>query len=218
MPVKRFWLDLSLRGKFRMLTFIGILIWLSNFSIIYFEIHDINRTTLDLEKCEDLYNTVLEIRRYEKNYLLYHERQDLTETLNKFHSAPADARRTARRSGNQSASQGKEKPRGRHAALRRFAFGPGKGLSVQSPGRRGSGKNQVRRKMDGRPCQSLAGGGETAGDPGRPPGASLAADLNGPDPGPVCPGRGFDQPKDRPAAHASRTGDDQDRPWRFRPH
>ena len=87
MPVKHFWRGLSLRGKFGMLAGIGILIWLSNFSITYFEIRGINRATLDLEKYEDLYNTVLEIRRYEKNYLLYRERGDLVEAVGWFHNA-----------------------------------------------------------------------------------------------------------------------------------
>jgi two-component system NtrC family sensor kinase len=86
-PMKWFWFRLGLRGKFRALALVGLLIWLSNFSIIYFEIRGINRATLDLEKCEDLYNTVLEIRRYEKNFLLYHERVDLDETLDQFNHA-----------------------------------------------------------------------------------------------------------------------------------
>jgi signal transduction histidine kinase len=97
--MKRFWLKLRLTGKFRVLALIGFLIWLSNFSIIYFEIHGINQATLDLENCEDLYNTVLEIRRYEKNFLLYHDRIDLDETLRQYGDArqmlvklPADTR------------------------------------------------------------------------------------------------------------------------------
>ncbi|MEJ2164527.1 MAG: HAMP domain-containing sensor histidine kinase [Desulfobacterales bacterium] len=87
MPIKRVWFKLGLRGKFWTLVLISFLIWLSNFSIIYFEIHGINQATLDLEKWEELYNTVLEIRRYEKNFLLYRERADLTETLNQFNHA-----------------------------------------------------------------------------------------------------------------------------------
>jgi two-component system NtrC family sensor kinase len=86
-PIKRVWFKLGLRGKFWTLVLISFLIWLSNFSIIYFEIHGINQATLDLEKWEELYNTVLEIRRYEKNFLLYRERADLTETLNQFNHA-----------------------------------------------------------------------------------------------------------------------------------
>ena len=79
--------DLKLRGKFWALALIGFLIWLSNFSIVYFEIHGIKEATLELENCEDLYNTVLEIRRYEKNFLLYHDRVDLNETLDQFNHA-----------------------------------------------------------------------------------------------------------------------------------
>jgi two-component system NtrC family sensor kinase len=86
-PIKSFWFKLGLRGKFWTLVLISFLIWLSNFSIIYFEIHGINQATLDLEKWEELYNTVLEIRRYEKNFLLYRDRADLTETLNQFNHA-----------------------------------------------------------------------------------------------------------------------------------
>lgn len=87
MLIKWFWFNLGLRGKFWALVLISFLIWLSNFLIVYFEIHGINQATLDLEKCEDLYNTVLEIRRYEKNFLLYHDRADLDETLNQFNHA-----------------------------------------------------------------------------------------------------------------------------------
>jgi two-component system, NtrC family, sensor kinase len=87
LPIKWFWFNLGLRGKFWALVLIIFLIWLSNFLIIYFEIHGINQATLDLEKCEDLYNTVLEIRRYEKNFLLYHDRADLDETLIQFNHA-----------------------------------------------------------------------------------------------------------------------------------
>ena len=82
--MKWFWFNLGLRGKFRVLALIGLLIWLSNFSIVYFQIHGINEATLNLERSEELYNTVLEIRRYEKNFLLYHDQGDLDETLNQF--------------------------------------------------------------------------------------------------------------------------------------
>jgi two-component system NtrC family sensor kinase len=78
------WSNLELKGKFWVLSLIGLLIWLSNFSIIYFEIQGINQATLDLEHYEDLYNTVLEIRRYEKNFLLYHDQADLIETADQF--------------------------------------------------------------------------------------------------------------------------------------
>lgn len=85
--MKHFWLNLKLTQKFRVLVLFGFLIWLSIFSLIYFEIRSINRATLDLESCEELYNTALEIRRYEKNFLLYHDRIELKETINQFNHA-----------------------------------------------------------------------------------------------------------------------------------
>jgi two-component system NtrC family sensor kinase len=85
--MKRLWSNLRLKGKFWVLALVGFFIWLPNFSIIYFEIHGIKEATLELENCEDLYNTVLEIRRYEKNFLLYHERVDFDETLKQFNHA-----------------------------------------------------------------------------------------------------------------------------------
>jgi two-component system NtrC family sensor kinase len=84
LPIKWFWFNLGLRGKFWILVLSSFIIWLSNFLIIYLEIQGINQATMHLENCEDLYNTVLEIRRYEKNFLLYRERADLNETLNQF--------------------------------------------------------------------------------------------------------------------------------------
>jgi len=84
LPIKWVWFNLGLRGKFWILVLTSFFIWLSNFLIIYLEIQGINQATMHLENCEDLYNTVLEIRRYEKNFLLYHERTDLNETLNQF--------------------------------------------------------------------------------------------------------------------------------------
>ncbi|MGD8470546.1 MAG: HAMP domain-containing sensor histidine kinase [Desulfobacterales bacterium] len=85
--MKSLWSNLRLKGKFWVLALVGFFIWLPNFSIIYFEIHGIKAATLELENCEDLYNTVLEIRRYEKNFLLYHERVDFDETLKQFNHA-----------------------------------------------------------------------------------------------------------------------------------
>ncbi|MFN2296673.1 MAG: hypothetical protein ACK2U0_19895, partial [Candidatus Promineifilaceae bacterium] len=64
--MKRMWSNLDLHGKFRLLAFAGLVIWLFNFFIVYFEINQINQATKGLERFEDLYNSILEIRRYEK--------------------------------------------------------------------------------------------------------------------------------------------------------
>lgn len=85
--MKRLWINLKLKEKFRLLGLIGFLIWLSNFSIIYLENSGINHAALDLNMREELYNTILEIRRYEKNFLLYHDPVDLEKTRNLYRSA-----------------------------------------------------------------------------------------------------------------------------------
>jgi two-component system NtrC family sensor kinase len=79
--MKWIWSNLDLRGKFRLLAFMGLLIWLFNFFIVYFEINHINQATMSLERFEDLYNSILEIRRYEKNFLLYKDRNSLKEAI-----------------------------------------------------------------------------------------------------------------------------------------
>ncbi len=79
--MKWFWPKLDLQGKFRLLTAVGLVIWLSNFFIVYSGISDINEATVSLERCEDLYDSILEIRRYEKNFLLYKHRDNFAEIL-----------------------------------------------------------------------------------------------------------------------------------------
>jgi len=85
--MKRIWSHLNLQGKFRLLAISGLVIWLFNFFIVYFEINHINQATMGLERFEDLYNSILEIRRYEKNFLLYKSRDNLNETINYFNHA-----------------------------------------------------------------------------------------------------------------------------------
>jgi signal transduction histidine kinase len=85
--MKRMWSNLDLHGKFRLLAFAGLVIWLFNFFIVYFEINQINQATMGLERFEDLYNSILEIRRYEKNFLLYKSRNNLNETIKYYEHA-----------------------------------------------------------------------------------------------------------------------------------
>ncbi len=79
--MKRFWSNFDLQGKSRILAVLGMVIWLFNFFIIYFEIDHINNATISLERVEDLYNTILEMRRYEKNFLLYQGQENRDQTL-----------------------------------------------------------------------------------------------------------------------------------------
>jgi two-component system, NtrC family, sensor kinase len=85
--MKWHWRNSNLQEKFKVLAFIGLVIWLFNFSIVYFQINHINQATMSLERFEDLYNSILEIRRYEKNFLLYKSRDHLDETIGFFHLA-----------------------------------------------------------------------------------------------------------------------------------
>jgi len=81
------WRKLDLQGKFKIFAIFGVLIWLLSFLIFYLEIYQTNRSINNLEHIEDLYNTILEARRYEKNYLLYKSRDSLKDTLDYFDQA-----------------------------------------------------------------------------------------------------------------------------------
>jgi two-component system, NtrC family, sensor kinase len=85
--MKRLWPNFNLQEKFRILALMLLVIWLFNLSIIYFQINHINQATMSLERFEDLYNSILEIRRYEKNFLLYKTRDNLDETISFFQHA-----------------------------------------------------------------------------------------------------------------------------------
>jgi two-component system, NtrC family, sensor kinase len=85
--MKWLWRNSNLQEKFKFMAGMGLVIWLFNFSIVYFQIDHINQATTSLERFEDLYNSILEIRRYEKNFLLYKSRDNLDETISFFHLA-----------------------------------------------------------------------------------------------------------------------------------
>ena len=85
--MKRFWSSFDLQGKAQILALSGLMIWLCNFLIVYFEIDHINKATISLEHVEDLYNTILEMRRYEKNFLLYQGQDNRDQTLSFYHRA-----------------------------------------------------------------------------------------------------------------------------------
>jgi two-component system NtrC family sensor kinase len=85
--MKWIWSNLDLNVKFRLMAVVSLVIWLFNFFIVYFEINHINQATMSLVRFEDLYNSILEIRRYEKNFLLYKGRDNLNETISYFRRA-----------------------------------------------------------------------------------------------------------------------------------
>jgi len=87
--VKRLRLKLNLQRKINLLIYLGITILFLNIPLIYHEINQLNNRIFDLELTEDLYNTILDMRRYEKNHLLYHDKESLTATMNYIAQAEA---------------------------------------------------------------------------------------------------------------------------------
>jgi two-component system, NtrC family, sensor kinase len=71
---------LNLQYKLNFFIYLGIFILLLNFPVLYLGVTNVNEGIRHLELTEDLYNTILEMRRYEKNFLLYHNKESLEST------------------------------------------------------------------------------------------------------------------------------------------
>ncbi|MBW2096195.1 MAG: HAMP domain-containing histidine kinase [Deltaproteobacteria bacterium] len=71
---------LTLQYKLNLFIYLGICILLLNFPVLYLGVTNVNQGIRHLELTEDLYNTILEMRRYEKNFLLYHDKESLEST------------------------------------------------------------------------------------------------------------------------------------------
>jgi signal transduction histidine kinase len=74
-------MPLDLKGKFTLVIVIGALALLANIAVVTYETSHMNSTVAALEITEDLYNTILEMRRYEKNFLLYQDRESIEQTI-----------------------------------------------------------------------------------------------------------------------------------------
>lgn len=70
-------LKVNLQWKMNIFIFLGIVALLINFAIVFIESNNLNRRILKLELVEDLNISILEMRRFEKNYLLYHDVESL---------------------------------------------------------------------------------------------------------------------------------------------
>ena len=79
--MKRLGVNTSLQYKFKLFIFLGIFLWLVTIPFVYLEIKNINHHIVNLELSGDIYDTVLEMRRYEKNFLLYGNLDDLRSTI-----------------------------------------------------------------------------------------------------------------------------------------
>ncbi len=69
--------NFMLHSKFRLFIYLAIAIFFLNILVVYLEINSLDQHLSSLELAEDLNNTVLEIRRYEKNFMLYHDRDSV---------------------------------------------------------------------------------------------------------------------------------------------
>ena len=75
--MRQFLSNATLQLRFKLFIYLGIAIFLVNLPVIYLEISRLNQQLLNLELAEDIYNTILEVRRYEKNFLLYHDKDSV---------------------------------------------------------------------------------------------------------------------------------------------
>jgi two-component system NtrC family sensor kinase len=66
-------LKTDLQWKMNLFILLGIVVLIVNFLIVYIESYNLNHRILKLELVEDLNISILEMRRFEKNYLLYHD-------------------------------------------------------------------------------------------------------------------------------------------------
>jgi signal transduction histidine kinase len=85
--MKRLWSNFDLQKKARVIACLGLAIWLLSFFIMFIEIKSINQATIGLEHVEDLHDTILEMRRYEKNFLLYQGQDNRNQILHLFKKA-----------------------------------------------------------------------------------------------------------------------------------
>jgi two-component system NtrC family sensor kinase len=74
-------LNIDLQGKFRLVIAAGLIMVLVNIAVFAYEVSSMNKSISNLEIMEDLNNTILEMRRYEKNYLLYGKQDSLEQQV-----------------------------------------------------------------------------------------------------------------------------------------
>ena len=75
------WSKYDLQKKAISIACVGLIFWVFIFSLVFVEVKGMNKATVDLEVIQDLYDAILEMRRYEKNFLLYRGEDNLDQTL-----------------------------------------------------------------------------------------------------------------------------------------
>ena len=81
------WSTYDLQKKAICLACVGMIFWVFILSLVFLEVRGMNEATMDLEVIEDLYDAILEMRRYEKNFLLYQGKDNLDQTLHFYDKA-----------------------------------------------------------------------------------------------------------------------------------
>jgi len=76
-----------LQYKFNLFIYLGIFLWMVTIPFVYFEINNMNHHIVNLELSGDIYDTILEMRRYGKNFLLYGNGNDFSSTVFYFEQA-----------------------------------------------------------------------------------------------------------------------------------
>ncbi|WP_457551774.1 sensor histidine kinase [Desulfobacula sp.] len=85
--MRQLWSTLDLQKKSIIIACSGLAIWLFSFFILFTQIESINHAALSLEYVEDLFDTILEMRRYEKNFFLYDGQNNKDQILLLFNEA-----------------------------------------------------------------------------------------------------------------------------------
>ena len=75
------WSTYDLQKKAICIACVCMIFWVFILSLVFLEVRGMNQATMDLEVIEDLYDAILEMRRYEKNFLLYQGEENLDQTL-----------------------------------------------------------------------------------------------------------------------------------------
>lgn len=71
----------NLQHQFNLFIYLGIFLWVVTIPFVYLEIKNMNHHIVNLELSGDIYDAILEMRRYEKNFLLYSNAADLDATV-----------------------------------------------------------------------------------------------------------------------------------------
>lgn len=81
------WSTYDLQKKAASLASVAMIFWIFILSLVFIEVRGMNKATMNLEVIQDLYDAILEMRRFEKNFLLYQGEDNLNQTLHFYANA-----------------------------------------------------------------------------------------------------------------------------------